>query len=47
MDVNDLAYISTQKCNNQEETFPTEVLENEIGIITIPLCQICKRFGYS
>ncbi len=38
-----------EKCNNaQEETFPTEVLmNNDTGIMVIPICQKCREFWYS
>ena len=36
------------KCNNnQEEVVLTEVLLNEIGVTTIPMCEKCRRFWYS
>jgi hypothetical protein len=39
---------SCEKCyNNQEETFPTEVLMNKTGITVIPICEKCRRFWYS
>jgi len=39
---------SCQKCNNNEvETFPTEVLLNEIEVTIVPLCDKCRRFWYS
>ena len=36
------------KCSSNElETFPTEVLLNEIGVTIVPLCDKCRRFWYS
>ncbi|MDH3657266.1 MAG: hypothetical protein OEM77_03930 [Nitrosopumilus sp.] len=36
------------KCNDRDvETLPTEVLLNDTGIITVPLCEKCRMFWYA